>query len=238
MGGSDQWGNIVTGTELIRRKAQGEAFAITTQLIKKADGTKFGKTESGAIWLDPKRTSPYKFYQFWLNASDADTASWIRIFTLLSKEAIEALEAQHAEAPHLRILQKALAKEITCKVHSEEAFETAIAASNILFGNATQEAFASLDEETFLAVFEGVPSFTLKLEELSNGIAIIDLLTDKSNVFPSKGEARKMLQGGGVSINKQKIEDLNLLVGTEQLINQKYLIIQKGKKNYFLFTCA
>ena len=238
MGGSDQWGNIVTGTELIRRKAQGEAFAITTQLIKKADGTKFGKTESGAIWLDPKRTSPYKFYQFWLNASDADTASWIRIFTLLSKEEIEALEAQHAEAPHLRILQKALAKEITCKVHSEEAFETAIAASNILFGNATQEAFASLDEETFLAVFEGVPSFTLKQEELSNGIAIIDLLTDKSNVFPSKGEARKMLQGGGVSINKQKIEDLNLLVGTEQLINQKYLIIQKGKKNYFLFTCA
>jgi tyrosyl-tRNA synthetase len=238
MGGSDQWGNIVTGTELIRRKAQGEAYAITTQLIKKADGTKFGKTESGAIWLDPKRTSPYKFYQFWLNASDADTASWIRIFTLLSKEEIEALEAQHAEAPHLRILQKALAKEITCKVHSEEAFETAIAASNILFGNATQEAFASLDEETFLAVFEGVPSFTLKQEELSNGIAIIDLLTDKSNVFPSKGEARKMLQGGGVSINKQKIEDLNLLVGTEQLINQKYLIIQKGKKNYFLFTCA
>jgi tyrosyl-tRNA synthetase len=238
MGGSDQWGNIVTGTELIRRKAQGEAYAITTQLIKKADGTKFGKTESGAIWLDPKRTSPYKFYQFWLNASDADTASWIRIFTLLSKEEIEALEAQHAEAPHLRILQKALAKEITCKVHSEEAFETAIAASNILFGNATQEAFASLDEETFLAVFEGVPSFTLKEEELSNGIAIIDLLTDKSNVFPSKGEARKMLQGGGVSINKQKIEDLNLLVGTEQLINQKYLIIQKGKKNYFLFTYA
>jgi tyrosyl-tRNA synthetase len=238
MGGSDQWGNIVTGTELIRRKAQGEAFAITTQLIKKADGTKFGKTESGAIWLDPKRTSPYKFYQFWLNASDADTASWIRIFTLLSKEEIEALEAQHAEAPHLRILQKALAKEITCKVHSEEAFETAIAASNILFGNATQEAFASLDEETFLAVFEGVPSFTIQQEELSNGIAIIDLLTDKSNVFPSKGEARKMLQGGGVSINKQKIEDLNLLVGTEQLINQKYLIIQKGKKNYFLFTCA
>jgi tyrosyl-tRNA synthetase len=238
MGGSDQWGNIVTGTELIRRKAQGEAYAITTQLIKKADGTKFGKTESGAIWLDPQRTSPYKFYQFWLNASDADTASWIRIFTLLSKEEIEALEAQHAEAPHLRILQKALAKEITCKVHSEEAFETAIAASNILFGNATQEAFASLDEETFLAVFEGVPSFTLKEEELSNGIAIIDLLTDKSNVFPSKGEARKMLQGGGVSINKQKIEDLNLLVGPEQLINQKYLIIQKGKKNYFLFTCA
>jgi tyrosyl-tRNA synthetase len=238
MGGSDQWGNIVTGTELIRRKAQGEAYAITTQLIKKADGTKFGKTESGAIWLDPKRTSPYKFYQFWLNASDADTASWIRIFTLLSKEEIEALEAQHAEAPHLRILQKALAKEITCKVHSEEAFETAIAASNILFGNATQEAFASLDEETFLAVFEGVPSFTIQQEELSNGITIIDLLTDKSNVFPSKGEARKMLQGGGVSINKQKIEDLNLLVGTEQLINQKYLIIQKGKKNYFLFTCA
>lgn len=238
MGGSDQWGNIVTGTELIRRKAQGEAFAITTQLIKKADGTKFGKTESGAIWLDPKRTSPYKFYQFWLNASDADAASWIRIFTLLTQEEIEALEAQHVEAPHLRVLQKALAKEITCKVHSEDAFETALAASNILFGNATQEAFASLDEETFLAVFEGVPSFSILQEELNNGIAIIDLLTEKSNVFPSKGEARKMLQGGGVSINKQKIEDLNLLVRTEQLINQKYLIIQKGKKNYFLFTCA
>lgn len=238
MGGSDQWGNIVTGTELIRRKAQGEAFAITTQLIKKADGTKFGKTESGAIWLDPKRTSPYKFYQFWLNASDADAASWIRIFTLLNREEIEALEAQHAEAPHLRILQKALAKEITCKVHSEEAFETALAASNILFGNATQEAFASLDEETFLAVFEGVPTFQIVPDELENGIAIIDLLTEKSNVFPSKGEARKMLQGGGVGINKQKIEDLNLLVQTEHLINQKYLIIQKGKKNYFLFVVA
>lgn len=238
MGGSDQWGNIVTGTELIRRKAQGEAFAITTQLIKKADGTKFGKTESGAIWLDPKRTSPYKFYQFWLNASDADAASWIRIFTLLTQEEIEALEAQHAEAPHLRILQKALAKEITCKVHSEEAFETALAASNILFGNATQEAFASLDEETFLAVFEGVPTFQIAPDELANGIAIIDLLTEKSNVFPSKGEARKMLQGGGVGINKQKIEDLNLLVQTEHLINQKYLIIQKGKKNYFLFVVA
>jgi len=238
MGGSDQWGNIVTGTELIRRKDAGEAYAMTTQLIKKADGTKFGKTESGAVWLDRKRTSPYKFYQFWLNASDSDAANWINIFTLLTQPEIEALKEEHAKAPHLRILQKALAKEITCKVHSEEAFETAIAASNILFGNATQEAFASLDEETFLAVFEGVPSFTLKQEELSNGIAIIDLLTDKSNVFPSKGEARKMLQGGGVSINKQKIEDLNLLVGTEQLIKQKYLIVQKGKKNYFLFTCA
>ncbi|MCE2740051.1 MAG: tyrosine--tRNA ligase [Sphingobacteriales bacterium] len=238
MGGSDQWGNIVTGTELIRRKSQGEAYAITTQLIKKADGTKFGKTESGAIWLDPTRTSPYKFYQFWLNASDADAASWIRIFTLLNKEEIESLEAQHMEAPHLRTIQKALAKEITCKVHSEEAYETAVAASTILFGNATQEAFASLDEETFLAVFEGVPSFQITQDELSNGIGIVDLLTEKSTVFPSKGEARKMLQGGGVSMNKQKIEDLNLLVRTEQLINQKYLIIQKGKKNYFLFVVA
>ncbi|MCG9881011.1 MAG: tyrosine--tRNA ligase [Bacteroidia bacterium] len=238
MGGSDQWGNIVTGTELIRRKAQGEAFALTTQLIKKADGTKFGKTESGAIWLDPARTSPYKFYQFWLNASDADAAAWIRIFTLLNQEQIEELEKQHAEAPHLRTLQKALAKEITCMVHSEEAYESSVAASNILFGNATQEAFASLDEETFLAVFEGVPSFNISLAELENGIAIIDLLTEKSTVFPSKGEARKMLQGGGVGINKQKIEDLNLLVQTEHLINQKYLIIQKGKKNYFLFIVA
>jgi tyrosyl-tRNA synthetase len=238
MGGSDQWGNIVTGTELIRRKAQGEAYAITTQLIKKSDGTKFGKTESGAIWLDPKRTSPYKFYQFWLNASDADASSWIRIFTLLNQEEIEALEVEHASAPHLRVLQKALAKEITCKVHSVEAYETAIAASNILFGNATQEAFASLDEETFIAVFEGVPTYHLNAKELALGIPIIDLLTEKSQVFPSKGEARKMLQGGGVSINKQKIEDMNALVQTELLIKQKYLIVQKGKKNYFLFITA
>ena len=238
MGGSDQWGNIVTGTELIRRKSQGEAFAITTQLIKKSDGTKFGKTESGAIWLDPKRTSPYKFYQFWLNASDEDAAIWVKIFTLLNKDEIENLEKQHAEAPHLRVLQKELARQITCKVHDEEAYETALAASNILFGNATQDSFASLDEETFLAVFEGVPTFHIHQSDLESGVNIIDLLSEKSSVFPSKGEARKMLQGGGLSLNKQKIEDLNLLVQTANLINQKYLIIQKGKKNYFLFVVA
>jgi tyrosyl-tRNA synthetase len=238
MGGSDQWGNIVTGTELIRRKSQGEAFAITTQLIKKSDGTKFGKTESGAIWLDPKRTSPYKFYQFWLNASDEDAAIWVKIFTLLNKDEIENLEKQHAEAPHLRVLQKELAKQITCKVHDEESYETALAASNILFGNATQDSFASLDEETFLAVFEGVPTFHIHQSDLESGVNIIDLLSEKSSVFPSKGEARKMLQGGGLSLNKQKIEDLNLLVQTANLINQKYLIIQKGKKNYFLFVVA
>ncbi len=238
MGGSDQWGNIVTGTELIRRKSQGEAFAITTQLIKKSDGTKFGKTESGAIWLDPKRTSPYKFYQFWLNASDEDATIWVKIFTLLNKDEIENLEKQHAEAPHLRVLQKELARQITCKVHDEEAYETALAASNILFGNATQDSFASLDEETFLAVFEGVPTFHIHQSDLESGVNIIDLLSEKSSVFPSKGEARKMLQGGGLSLNKQKIEDLNLLVQTANLINQKYLIIQKGKKNYFLFVVA
>lgn len=234
MGGSDQWGNIVTGTELIRRKSQGEAYAITTNLIKKSDGTKFGKTESGAVWLDPKKTSPYKFYQFWLNASDEDASTWIRIFTLLSKEEIEALEAEHALAPHIRTLQKALAKEITIKVHSLQAFETAVEASTILFGNSTAEAFAALDEETFLDIFEGVPQFQLSLAELEIGVPVIDLLAEKTSVFPSKGEAKKMLQGGGVSMNKQKIEDLNLSVNTEHLINKKYLMIQKGKKNYFL----
>jgi len=234
MGGSDQWGNIVTGTELIRRKAQGEAFAITTNLIKKSDGTKFGKTESGAIWLDPSRTSPYKFYQFWLNASDADTASWIRIFTLLSKEEIEALEVEHASAQHLRVLQKALAKEITIKVHSHQAWETAVEASSILFGNATAEAFAALDEETFLDIFEGVPQFQLSKSELDVGIPMIDLLAEKTQVFPSKGEARKMLQGGGVSMNKSKIEDVNAVVNASVLINNKYVMVQKGKKNYFL----
>ena len=238
MGGSDQWGNIVTGTELIRRKAQGEAFAITTSLIKKSDGTKFGKTESGAVWLDPKRTSTYKFFQFWLNSSDEDTAGWIRIFTLLSKEEIEALEAEHLQAPHLRILQKALAKEITIKVHSQEAYDTAVEASAILFGNPSAEAFAALDEATFLEIFEGVPQYTLSAELLSNGISFIDILAEHTQIFPSKGEARKMLQGGGVSLNKQKIEDSNLVIDPSHLLNQKYLMVQKGKKNYFLITVA
>lgn len=238
MGGSDQWGNIVTGTELIRRKAQGEAFAITTKLIKKSDGTKFGKTESGAVWLDPKRTSPYKFYQFWLNASDADAAIWIRIFTLLDQAAIVSIETEHLQAPHLRVLQKALAKEITIKVHSEEAFNTAVEASAILFGNSEAAAFEALDDETFIDIFEGVPQFELNKNELDEGIAIIDLLAEKTTIFPSKGEARKMLQGGGLSLNKQKTEDIQLLVTASHLLKGKYLMVQKGKKNYFLISFA
>jgi tyrosyl-tRNA synthetase len=236
MGGSDQWGNIVTGTELIRRKGQGTAFALTTNLIKKSDGTKFGKTESGAIWLDPMRTSPYKFYQFWLNASDADAASWIRIFTLLNKETIESIEAAHALEPHTRILQKALAQDITTRVHSAEAHAQAIEASAILFGQGTSETLAQLDESTFLEIFDGVPSFQLTKSELAIGLTIIDLLAEKTTVFPSKSEARKMLQGGGVALNKNKIEDQNLMVTEAHLINQKYLLVQKGKKNYFLIS--
>jgi len=238
MGGSDQWGNIVTGTELIRRKAQGEAFAITTNLIKKSDGTKFGKTESGAVWLDPKRTSPYKFFQFWLNSSDEDTTSWIRIFTLLSQQEIETLEAEHLLAPHLRILQKALAKEVSTKVHSKEAYETAVEASAILFGNPSAEAFAALEEATFLEIFEGVPQYNLSVSLLNNSLSFIDLLAEHTQIFPSKGEARKMLQGGGVSLNKQKIEDSNLVIDATHLLNQKYLMVQKGKKNYYLITVS
>lgn len=234
MGGSDQWGNIVTGTELIRRKDGGEAFALTTQLIKKSDGTKFGKTESGAIWLDPQKTSPYKFYQFWLNASDADVKSWIRIFTLLDKAAIEALEVEHDAAPHLRVLQKALAKDITIRVHGEVAYNTAVEASNILFGASTADALSALDEETFLDVFEGVPQSTVTKAELEAGINIVELLSDKTQIFPSRGEARKMVLGGGTSINKQKIDNPDSLVNTSHLLNGKYLLAQKGKKNYYL----
>jgi tyrosyl-tRNA synthetase len=234
MGGSDQWGNIVTGTELIRRKDSGEAFALTTQLIKKSDGTKFGKTESGAVWLDPKKTSPYKFYQFWLNASDDDAKNWIRIFTLLSQQEIEAIEVEHAAAPHTRALQKALAKDITTRVHGEVEYNNAVEASNILFGNATAEAFAQLSEETFLDIFDGVPQFNVSKTELETGISPIDFLAEKTQVFPSKSEAKKMLQGGGVSINKQKLENMEAPIDTSFLINGKYLIAQKGKKNYFL----
>jgi tyrosyl-tRNA synthetase len=238
MGGSDQWGNIVTGTELIRRKGQGGAFALTTNLIKKSDGTKFGKTESGAVWLDPKKTSPYKFYQFWLNASDEDAANWIRIFTLLSKEEIESLAAEHALAPHTRVLQKALAKNITIRVHSEADYEQAIEASAILFGQGTAEALAKLEEATFLDIFEGVPNYTVALSDFETSLSVIELLAEKTQIFPSKGEARKMLQGGGVSINKQKVEDVELQVSANSLINGKYLLVQKGKKNYFLIIAA
>ncbi len=234
MGGSDQWGNIVTGTEMIRRKAAGTAYAITTQLIKKADGTKFGKTESGAVWLDPAKTSPYKFYQFWLNTTDADAKSWIRIFTLKSKEEIEALEGEHDQAPHLRILQKALAEEITIRSHSEEALQTALKTSEFLFGGGSLEFLNGLTREQVLEVFEGLPQFTVSKSELSAGINITDLLAEKTSVFPSKGEARKMITGGGVSVNKQKIEDPAHSYSASDLINESFLVVQKGKKNYFL----
>jgi len=234
MGGSDQWGNITTGTELIRRKTGGEAFALTCPLIKKADGTKFGKTESGNVWLDPNRTSPYQFYQFWLNASDEDAQKYIKIFTLLSKVQVNALVTEHLEAPHLRLLQKCLAKEVTCMVHSEEAYLTALEASEILFGKGTEESLRKLDEGTLLSIFEGVPQFNLSLADLEKGINILDLLAEKSEVFPSKGEARRTIAGGGVSLNKVKLESAESLVQSAQLISGKYLLVQKGKKNYFL----
>ena len=237
MGGSDQWGNIVTGTELIRRKANGEAFALTTPLIKKADGTKFGKTEQGNVWLDPKKTSPYKFYQYWLNASDEDAGNFIRIFTLKTKEEVEALVAEHATAPHQRKLQHELAREITIRVHSLEDYETAVKASNILFGNSTTEELQSLDEETLLSVFEGVPQTSITKSDFDNCANVTDLLstTTGSLVFPSKGEARKMIQAGGVSINKKKVEDANQKA-TFDLLQNKYLLAQKGKKNYYLIS--
>jgi len=233
MGGSDQWGNITTGTELIRRKTGGQAFALTTQLITKADGSKFGKSESGNVWLDAKKTSPYKFYQFWLNTSDEDAKKYIRYFTLLSKEEIEQLDKDHDAAPHLRILQKALAKDVTIRVHSEADYHAAIEASEILF-KGTLEQLGNLNEATFLDVFDGVPQFDINKEQLSAGINIIDFLTANTTIFPSKGEARKMISGGGVSLNKQKIESESQVVSTEHLINHKYLLVQKGKKNYFL----
>jgi tyrosyl-tRNA synthetase len=234
MGGSDQWGNIVTGTELIRRKGSGEAFALTTPLIKKADGTKFGKSEGGNVWLDAKRTSPYKFYQFWLNASDEDVKNYIRIFTLRTKEEIEALEAEHAVDPAARVLQKELAKDITIRVHSEEDYKTAVDASEILFGKTTTDALKSLSEELFLQVFEGVPQCEVLTSELTDGINVVELLSDKTQIFSSRGEARKMIQGGGVSMNKEKVADASALINTTALINLKYLLVQKGKKNYYL----
>jgi len=238
MGGSDQWGNIVTGTELIRRKDAGTAYAITTQLIKKADGTKFGKTESGAVWLDPDKTSPYKFYQFWLNASDDDVKKWIRIFTLKNKEEIEALEKEHDAAPHLRILQKALAEDITIKTHSEEALETAIKTSEFLFGNGSLEFLKSLPESQVLEMFEGILQFNISKSELSTGIDAASLLAEKAAVFPSKGEAKKLIQGGGVSVNKEKIADPMQVFNTAHLINDKFIVVQKGKKNYFLLIAG
>lgn len=234
MGGSDQWGNITTGTELIRRKASGEAYALVCPLITKADGTKFGKTESGNVWLDRRYTSPYKFYQFWLNVSDADADRYIKIFTALTKEEIDSLIKQQEEAPHLRPLQRRLAQEVTTMVHSKEDYEAAVEASSILFSNSTADSLNKLDEETLLQVFEGVPQFEISKVELEDGISAIDLLTQSTSVFPSKGEMRKMIQSGGVSINKNKIEDSEETIDQSYLIKGKYILAQKGKKNYYL----
>lgn len=234
MGGSDQWGNITTGTELIRRKTGGEAFALVCPLITKADGTKFGKTESGNVWLERRYTSPYKFYQFWLNVSDEDAEKYIKIFTALSKEDIEGLIAEQKAAPHLRPLQKRLAKEVTVMVHSAEDYDQAVEASNILFGNATADALKKLDEETFLQVFEGVPTYDISKDDLTAGIKAVDLLTETASVFPSKGEMRKTVQAGGVMINKAKLESFEDVIDASSLIAGKYIIAQKGKKNYFL----
>ena len=238
MGGSDQWGNITTGTELIRRKAGGEAFALTCPLIKKADGTKFGKTESGNVWLDPERTSPYKFYQFWLNTSDADAEKYIKIFTILPKDTIDLLITEHQQAPHLRQLQKVLAKEVTCMVHSEADYLLAVEASEILFGKGTEETLRKLDEATFLSVFEGVPQFEIGKSELETGINMVDLLAEKTSVFPSKGEARRTIAGGGVAVNKVKVEGPDEIIALSNLIGEKYLLVQKGKKNYFLLIAG
>ena len=236
MGGSDQWGNITTGTELIRRKTGGEAFALTCPLITKADGGKFGKTESGNVWLDRRYTSPYKFYQFWLNVSDADAAKYIKIFTALDQEEINALIAEQEAAPHLRPLQKRLAKEVTVMVHSEADYEAAVEASNILFGNATHEALLKLDEDTLLAVFEGVPHFEVSREELAAGIKAADLCTEKAAIFASKGEMRKLVQSGGVSLNKEKLAAADAVIDSSALLDGKYLLVERGKKNAYLLS--
>ena len=232
MGGSDQWGNIVTGTELIRRKAAGEAFAFTCPLITKADGGKFGKSEKGNVWLDANKTSPYQFYQFWLNATDADAEKWIKIFTLLPKEEIDALLQDHATAPHERILQKKLAEEVTVFVHSREDYDFAVKASEILFGNATKESLTALNESQLLQVMEGVPTAEIQLEQVVEGYDLLALLTD-TNIFQSKGEARKMWQAGGISLNKAKIGSEKVTINADDLLQKKYLLFQKGKKNYY-----
>ena len=233
MGASDQWGNIVTGTELIRRKAGGDAFALTAPLITKADGTKFGKTESGTVWLDPKRTSPYHFYQFWMNTSDEDAARYIRIFTLLGKDEIEAMEKEHNAGPHLRLLQKRLAEEVTVMVHSRQDYEQSLEATELLFGKGTTETLANLSEEMLLSALDGVPQFDVNKAELNNGIDIVELLAVHTAVFPSKGEARKMIQAGGVSINKEKIGGVELNINNTHLLKEQFLLVQKGKKIQF-----
>lgn len=233
MGGSDQWGNITTGTELIRRIEQSEAFALTCPLITKADGTKFGKTETGNIWLSAEYTSPYKFYQFWLNTADEDAERYIRIFTELPHDEIAALVAEHKNAPHERKLQRRLAEEVTVMVHSREALQMAVEASAILFGNATKEMLSRIDEQTLLSLFEGVPRFTIDRGLLQSGVQPLTLLAELTNIFPSKGEARKTIQANGLSLNKEKLTDIDRLIGLDSLIGDKYLIVQKGKKNYY-----
>lgn len=233
MGGSDQWGNITTGTELIRRKEGGQAFALTCPLITKADGGKFGKTEEGNVWLDAKRTSPYKFYQFWLNTSDEDAERYIKIFTLLDKASVEALISEHREAPHQRKLQNRLAEEVTIMVHSREALENAQQASGILFGKSTEEDLRKLDTETLLDIFAGVPQHEVEKSKIEQGLDIVDFLAEETNIFSSKGEARKMLKGNGVSINKSKV-DLNKSIGLDDIVLNQFILAQKGKKNYFL----
>lgn len=235
MGGSDQWGNITTGTELIRRKEQGKAYALTCPLITKADGTKFGKSEGGNIWLDSERTSPYKFYQYWLNTSDEDAEKYIKIFTFLSKETIEALIEEHKQAPHLRVLQKALAEEVTVMVHSREDFENAVKASNILFGNASAEDLKALDAKTFLDVFDGVPQAEIAMDELKNGIDIVDVLNAKSGFMKSNGEARRALNENSISINREKVQE-GFTLTTTDLINNQFVLLQRGKKNYFVLN--
>ena len=234
MGGSDQWGNITTGTELIRRKEGGEAFALTCPLITKADGGKFGKTESGNVWLDPKLTTPYSFYQFWLNVSDADAEKYIKIFTLLNKEEVAALVKEQEVAPHLRPLQKRLAQEVTCLVHSEEEYEKSVEASEILFGNATTESLAKLDRDTFLAVFEGVPTYQIDRARLDVGVTVMELLATETDVFPSKGDLRRTISGNGLSLNKAKVPNQDYRVTGADLINGTYIVVQKGKKSYSL----
>ena len=234
LGGADQWGNITTGSELIRRTNGNECFALTCPLVTKADGGKFGKTESGNVWLDPARTSPYQFYQFWINTSDADAEKYIKIFTTLTKEEVDELIAEQAKDPGLRPLQKCLAKEVTIMVHSEADYNMAVEASGILFGKSTKDNLLKLDERTFLEVFAGVPTYDVSKAELENGIGVLDLLTEKAPVFPSKGDLRRNIQGGGVSIDKEKVTDPNLVVNGSFLLNGKYLLAQKGKKDYSL----
>ena len=237
LGGSDQWGNITTGTEFIRHRCGGEAFALTCPLLKRSDGKKFGKSEGGeSVWLDPKMTSPYKFYQYWLNCADADAPTLLKFFTLLGQEEIADLESRHAQAPHERIMQKALAKDVTTRVHSAEECQKAMDASEILFGKGSTETLKSLSESDFLSIFEGVPQGQISKQELNSGIQALDLVSVKSNFFPSKGEARRMIAQGGLSVNKIKIDDGAFNIDSQMLLNEKYLLLQKGKKSYFIIT--